>query len=151
MSSTRAHARTHTRRTHKHARKHANTHTRTHKHARKHAHTHTHTHFPPSTPGENLARDLERIYFVGTRVLNAAREIIEEQIKLRHSARERGETFVDFDEIGMDLAQLEEAHRLLTLDEWKFTYLHSNAADCFVNHVRTMQRMLYMPPQRMMA
>lgn len=41
---------------------------------------------------------------------------------------------IDFTALDMDRMQLEEAERLLTLEEWKFTYLHSDDVDCFVNH-----------------
>lgn len=53
---------------------------------------------------------------------------------LTPAAAETGETPIDFKELNLNRLQLEEADRLLTLEEWKFTYLHSDDVDCFVNH-----------------
>jgi hypothetical protein len=52
----------------------------------------------------------------------------------RGAAIDTGEPYIDYYDFDLAEVQLEEAHRLLTLEEWKFTYLHSPDVDCFVNH-----------------
>eukprot|EP00038_Savillea_parva_P008976 m.180406 g.180406 ORF g.180406 m.180406 type:complete len:492 (-) comp15000_c0_seq1:150-1625(-) len=98
------------------------------------------THRTPRTPasamedGDHLGEDLDRLHRVGLRMLNASREIIAAQLKEYQKSAETGHLFIDYKDYDMNRLQLEEADRLLTLEEWKFTYLHSNDVDCFVNH-----------------
>eukprot|EP00041_Stephanoeca_diplocostata_P021005 m.480945 g.480945 ORF g.480945 m.480945 type:complete len:468 (+) comp21712_c0_seq7:136-1539(+) len=85
--------------------------------------------------GNAIADNIKQVQRVGHRVVCAAESMIREQIEILQAAveDEQGASTVTIGGQSMTLERLEEAYRMLTMEEWKFVYIESDDRNAFVN------------------